>query len=265
MNEPAELRHDLIEEQRALDAVVADLDDAQWRSSTPSPGWDVADQIGHLAYFDAAAALSISDPPAYLENVRVLAKRSQNESPEVFTLDEFQTMTPSQVLERRRENRAALATAAANLDDRTRVDWFGRAMSGRSFLTARLMETWAHGTDVADTVGAHLPATNRLRHIAHLGFITRAWSYRVRGEEPPSGDLRVELVGPSGDVWTFGPADGVEIVSGPAEDFCLVTTQRRHLDDTGLVTGPLGREWLVRAQAFAGPATDGPPPSKATP
>ena len=265
MSEPSTLRDDLIDEQRALDVIVADLDDAQWRAATPSPGWDVADQIGHLAYFDAAAALSISDPPAYLESVRVLAQRSRDESPEVFTLEEFRSMTPSQVLERWRANRASLAEAAAHLDDRTRVDWYGRAMSGRSFLTARLMETWAHGTDVADTVGARLPATDRLRHIAHLGFITREWSYRVRGEEPPSGSIRVELTGPSGDVWTFGPADAVETVSGPAEDFCLVTTQRRHLDDTGLVAGPLGREWLVRAQAFAGPPTDGPGPTTARP
>jgi uncharacterized protein (TIGR03084 family) len=251
----------VIDEQQALDAIVGGLDDVQWHAATPSPGWDVADQIGHLTYFDAAAALSISDPPAYRQSVTELVRRSQRESPEVFTLEEFRAMAPSQLLERWRANRAALALAAASLDDRTRVDWYGRAMSGRSFLTARLMETWAHGTDVADTIGARLPATDRLRHIAHLGFITREWSYRVRGEEPPHGDVRVELTSPSGDLWTFGTADAVETISGPAEDFCLVATQRRHIDDTQLVAGPLGREWLLHAQAFAGPPTDGPRPS----
>ena len=149
------------------------------------------------------------------------------------------------------------------MDERTRVDWYGRAMSGRSFLTARLMETWAHGTDVADTVGLRLEATDRLRHVAHLGFITREWSYRVRGEEPPEASIRVELTSPSGELWTFGPSDTAETITGPAEDFCLVATQRRHVDDTSLVAGPLGREWLLRAQAFAGPPTDGPRPSSA--
>ena len=48
-------------------------------------------------------------------------------------------------------------------------------------------------------------------------------------------------------------------VTGPAEDFCLVVTQRRHVDDTRLaVRGPLAREWMECAQAFAGPATSGP-------
>ena len=261
MSNRTELRDDLIAEQQALDAIVDGLDDAQWHKTTPSPAWDIADQIGHLAYFDAAATMSISDPPAYLESVALLARRSQQESPEVFTLEEFRAMAPPQILERWRTNRTSLAQAAASLDDRTRVDWYGRAMSGRSFLTARLMETWAHGTDVADTIGVRLPATDRLHHIAHLGFITREWSYRVRGEEPPNGNVRIELTSPSGDLWTFGAADAVETITGPAEDFCLVTTQRRHVDDTQLVAGPLGREWLLRAQAFAGPPTDGPRPS----
>ena len=262
MTERSELREDLIAEQQALDALVADLDDAGWHLTTPSPGWDVADQIGHLAYFDGAAALSISDPAAYLESVATLVRRSEFESPEIFTLEEYRASTSTQVLARWRENRAALARAASGLDDRTRVEWFGRAMSGRSFLTARLMETWAHGVDVADTLGAKLPATDRLRHIAHLGFITREWSYRVRGEEPPTASVRVELTSPSGEPWVFEATDAAETISGPAEDFCLVAVQRRHVDDTRLVTGPLGREWLLRAQAFAGPPTTGPQPTR---
>jgi uncharacterized protein (TIGR03084 family) len=258
------LRDDLVGEQMALDTLVHELSDAQWHTMTPSPGWNVADQIGHLAYFDAAAALSISDPESYLESVKQMSRRSKDENPENFTLEEFRAMTPAQVLERWRANRISLNDAAASLDDRTRVDWYGRPMSGRSFLTARLMETWAHGTDVADTIGQKLPATNRLRHIAHLGFITREWSYRVRGEEPPTGQVQLLLTSPGGDVWAFGSSDSDEVIRGPAEDFCLVVTQRRHVDDTQLEVGPLGREWLLRAQAFAGPPTSGPVPSSIT-
>ena len=172
-------------------------------------------------------------------------------------------MSPPQVLERWRSNRAALNRAGATMDERTRVDWYGRAMSARSFLTARLMETWAHGTDVADALGERLVATDRLRHIAHLGFITREWSNRVRGDEPPPTSIYVALTSPSGATWTFGPADAPETITGTAEDFCLVCTQRRHVDDTHLIAGPTGREWLERAQAFAGPASDGPRPSSA--
>ena len=132
-------------------------------------------------------------------------------------------------------------------------------MSAKSFVTARLMECWAHGTDVVDAVGGRRPPTRRLAHIARLGFITRGWSYINRGEPVPEGEVRVELDGPDGDRWVFGPEDAVASVDGDAEQFCLVVTQRRNLDDTALIVdGSLADDWLQKAQAFAGPATDGP-------
>ena len=57
---------DLLAEQDALDAVVAPLPDEAWAMPTPSPGWTVADQIGHLTYFDGTAALAITDPDAFV-------------------------------------------------------------------------------------------------------------------------------------------------------------------------------------------------------
>jgi uncharacterized protein (TIGR03084 family) len=137
-------------------------------------------------------------------------------------------------------------------------------MGAKSFLTARLMECWAHGQDVLDALGVERTATDRLRHVARLGFITRGWSYANRGLEPPPGEVRVELAGPSGESWCFGPEDAPSAVTGPALDFCLVVTQRRHVDDTDLrITGEVARDWLEKAQAFAGPPTDGPTPRRA--
>lgn len=72
------------------------------------------------------------------------------------------------------------------------------------------------------------------------------------------GDVRLELVGPNGATWTWGPETAEDVVRGPAEEFCLVVTQRRHLADTSLVAGELGTHWLQRAQAFAGAPTSGP-------
>ena len=75
--------------------------------------------------------------------------------------------------------------------------------------------------------------------------------------------MRVELIGPNGEVWTWGPEDAADVVRGPALDFCLLVTQRIHRDDTALVAaGPDAprRGWAI-AQCFAGPPTDGPPPS----
>ncbi|MFW2338558.1 MAG: hypothetical protein ACN4GK_00770, partial [Acidimicrobiia bacterium] len=102
------------------------------------------------------------------------------------------------------------------------------------------------------------PGTDRLLHVVQLGHITRGWSYSNRGLQPPAGEVRLTLAAPSGGIWTFGESDASEHISGEALDFCLVVTQRRHLDDTALECTPGAREWLLIAQAFAGPATDGP-------
>ena len=134
-------------------------------------------------------------------------------------------------------------------------------MGAKSFLTARLMECWAHGQHVVDAVGAERAPTDRLQHIAQLGFITRNWTYLNRGLDVPASAVRVELAAPSGGTWTFGPGDAPQSIVGPAVDFCLVVTQCRHIDATGLVvTGDDAHDWMTKAQAFAGSATDGPPP-----
>ena len=256
----SEVTADLRAEQDALDAVVAGLTDIQWRLATPSLGWSVADQIGHLTYFDGTAVLAITDPDAFRASVKEL--RDAGDHADDLMLQ--RQLAPTELLAAWRTNRCRLGQAADKLEDGTRVAWYGPPMGARSFLTARLMECWAHGQDVVDAVGAVRPATDRLRHIAQLGVITRGWSYVNRGLEPPAGGVRVELTAPSGAVWRFGDGQDdhdANVVTGPAEDFCLVVTQRRHVDDTALeVTGALARDWLEKAQAFAGPPTDGPRP-----
>ena len=263
MTDLDDLRRDLVAEQDALDAIVASLEPGQWALPTPSPGWDVADQIGHLTYFDRAAATAITDPGAFKASVEALFAAALDGGADQFTLGTFRALDRPAQLAEWRAGRAALAEAAATLTEGDRVDWYGPPMGAKSFLTARLMEVWAHGADVVEAVGATRVPTDRLRHVAQLGYITRGWSYAVRGEEPPSGQVRLELVAPSGATWTWGPEDADDTVRGAAEEFCLVVTQRRHLDDTGLVAGDLGRHWLLRAQAFAGPPSTGPAPRRA--
>jgi uncharacterized protein (TIGR03084 family) len=255
-----DLRSELGAEQEALDAVVASIDDDQWRWPTPSPGWTVADQIGHLAFFDRSAATAITDVEKFREELNALIDAIASDGLDDFTLRSYREMKGSELLERWRQNRKLLNEAAQTLTDDSRLPWYGPSMSAKSFLSARLMETWAHGTDVVDALKTTRPATDRLRHIAKLGYLTRAWSYGVRGKDVPTEDIRVDLIGPSGDVWSWGPDDADESVTGSAEEFCLVVTQRRHVDDTSLKYGELGRDWLIRAQAFAGGPSEGPQP-----
>jgi uncharacterized protein (TIGR03084 family) len=262
-----EVRADLLAEQEALDAVVADLTAEQFARPTPSPRWTVADQLAHLTYFDRNAALAIMDPDLFPTTVHdlIVSAAGGDEAVDEFVLGAWRHLPPDELLAAWREGRARLADAAATLEDDTRIAWYGPSMGSKSFLTARLMEVWVHGQDIVDTVGGTRPATDRLRHIAQLGTITRKWSYLNRGLEAPEGEVAVILTAPSGATWTFGDdSPTADVVRGPAEDFCLVVTQRRHLDDTRLeVTGDVARDWLLRAQAFAGPATDGPAPKEA--
>ena len=160
-----------------------------------------------------------------------------------------------------------MVEAFAEADPSSRVPWYGPSMGALSFISARLMETWAHGQDVCDALGADRVATNRLRHIAHLGVRARPFSYMVRGNEVPAGRIDVVLTGPDDDEWRWEIGEeqvGVPVatVSGSALDFCLVVTQRRNLADTGLVVaGALAEDWMAIAQAFAGPPGPGRPPA----
>ena len=262
-----DLLADLLDEQASLDEIVAPLNDRDWDRPTPSPRWSVTDQIGHLCYFDGAAVQAIRDPEAFSVEAKRMMEASlvSETSGDHFTLGEFRALPVGDRLEHWRSNRRRLADAVGTLGERDRVSWYGPSMGAKSFVTARLMEVWAHGTDVCDTVGAHLEPTHRLRHVAQLGCITRAWTYINRGQPAPETDVRIELTAPSAEVWTWGDAGaaGDNTVTGAALDFCLVVTQRRHVDDTGLVvTGEHATDWLSKAQAFAGPPSNGPGPSR---
>ena len=249
---------DLAAEQEALEAVVTTLAEALWDRPTPFYEWTIRDEICHLAFFDAAARLSSTDTAAFAVQMEQAAKGGD---PFEETLKIGRAMSTEALLDWWRRERSGLIEALKALPPGHRPPWFGPPMGVRSFTTARLMEIWAHGQDVLDTLGRERPATGRLRHIAHLGVSTCAWSFLIRGLTPPKAPIRVELLGPTGEAWIWGPADAVEIIRGAAEDFCLVVTQRRHVDDTDLaVTGDVARHWMRIAQAFAGPPVEGPGP-----
>jgi len=158
------------------------------------------------------------------------------------------------------EARRRLLTTFAALDPGLRVPWYGPPMSAASSVTARLMETWAHGQDVADALGVTREPTDRLRHVAHIGVRAMPFSYALHGRPAPTAPVRVELTAPGGESWTWGPQGVPDLVRGPALDFCLLVTQRRHRADLALrTTGPVATEWLSIAQAFAGEPGKGAP------
>jgi uncharacterized protein (TIGR03084 family) len=245
------LLDDLLAETRVVEDLLAGLDDDAWDLPTPAEGWAIRDQISHLAYFDEAATLAATDPDAFRVAAAELMAVGAGFPDEVAA--RYRAMPPADLLAWFWRARGDLVTVFTDLDPKARLPWYGPDMSAASSVTARLMETWAHGQDVADAVGVQREPTVRLRHVAHLGVSTFGFAYVLNGRAVPDTPVRVELTAPDGDVWTWGPADAENTVRGPALDFCLAVTQRRHLRDTALqVSGPVATEWMGIAQAFAG-------------
>jgi uncharacterized protein (TIGR03084 family) len=255
----AALAADLAAESAVTRALVAGLDETGWRTPTPAAGWDIADQIGHLAYFDEVAVRSAVQPDEFRAE---LAAAPESINPDTIAA-RYRDRTGAQTLVWFEGARAGLLETFTRLDPTIRLPWFGPPMSAASSLTARLMETWAHTQDIADTLGVTRAPTGRLRHVAHIGIGARAFSYAVRGQTPPEAPVRVELTAPDGTLWTWGPADAGDRVTGTALDFCLLVTQRRHRDDLDLtVDGHAAQEWMAIAQAFAGPPGPGRQPTR---
>ncbi|MDG9719276.1 TIGR03084 family metal-binding protein [Streptomyces sp. DH24] len=252
MADPTPVIDDLREESEELDRLVAGLPPEQWALATPAPRWSIAHQIAHLAWTDRSALAAVTDE----EHFRALVEKALA-APDSYVdegAEEGARLAPPRLLETWRTGRAALEKALRAAPPGARFPWYGPPMSAASMATARLMETWAHGLDVADALGVAPPPTARLRHIARIGVRARDYAFHVHGLTPPAGEFRVELTGPAGEMWTYGPDDAPERVTGPALDFCLLVTQRAHRADLAVrAEGADAERWLGIAQAFAGP------------
>ena len=245
------LAADLEAESVVLRAILAPLDEGSWRRATPAPGWSIGDQVSHLAYFDDVALRSAVDPQAFA------AEKAEMDATGGVRPDEvaarYRSLSGPELLAWFDEARARVVRTFAGLEPGLRVPWFGPPMSAASSLTARIMETWAHGQDVADALGVRREPSGRLRHVAHIGVGARVFSYAAHGRPVPDAPVRVELEAPDGSLWTWGPEDARDRITGTALDFALLVTRRRHRDDLALqVRGPAAQEWAEIGQAFAG-------------
>src|ERR1700704_2449996 len=199
------LGRDALAEHDDLRAILVDVPPDAGGRPAPAAGWTIRDQISHLAYFDGAARLSMADPDAF-RAARVEAVADIEKFVEA-TLASGRGIPGSELLDRFAAERRGLVDAARAAPEGVRIPWYGPDMAVPSSVTARIMETWAHGQDVADALGVERPLTGRLRHVCDIGIRARPFSYRNRGLEPPGTPLRIELVAPDDSRWEWGPAD----------------------------------------------------------
>ncbi len=257
-----ELCADLLAEYSELATLADGLTAEEWDLVTPFDGWTVHDEVAHLAFFDEAGLLAVRDAEAFGRHAAAIGEQmAKGARISAVARRHFGERPGPALLAPWRARFTELVGALAALAPKDRLPWYGPPMGARSFATARLMETWAHGQDVWDALRRRRPATERLRHVAHIGVTTFGWSFANRGLPVPAAAPRVELRSPSGETWTWNERSEAGWLRGTAEEFCLVVTQRRHPADTGLqASGESTRRWLAIAQCFAGPPAEGPPP-----
>lgn len=247
---------DLTAEAREVEGLVTGLDEAGWQRPTPAPGWTVAHQIAHLAFIFRLAGTAAADPELF---AAMAAKASTNfEAAVNAALDGYLGDPHEVLLSRWRDERDTSIKALAAVPGNQLVPWLVRPLPPAVLCCAGMMELFAHGQDIADALGVTREYTDRLWHIAWFATLTWDFGYQSRGLTPPEVQFRYELTAPSGAVWEFGPADAKQRITGPAEDFCLLTTRRRHRDDLAVrAVGPDAEHWLDIAQAYRGPAGEG--------
>ncbi|MFE7448673.1 TIGR03084 family metal-binding protein [Streptomyces griseus] len=256
MSDLANVLKDLATAGDETDRMVADLDDAQWALDTPAPGWTVTDQIAHLVFVYRLAGTAAADPEAF----RAMTEKASGDFDGAVNaaLAAYRSGTPQALLDRWRAERAATIEALAAVPPGQTVPWLVNPLPPVVLACAGLMETFAHGQDIADTIGVRRDPAPWLRHVAGFAMLTQAFGYEARGLTPPSEPFRFELTSPTGELWEYGPPEAAHRITGPAHDFCLLVTRRRHRDDLALTaTKGAADHWLDIAQAYRGPAGEG--------
>ncbi|MGR3322024.1 MAG: TIGR03084 family metal-binding protein [Pseudooceanicola sp.] len=253
---------DFLDETRALHALTGEMAEDGFDRPTAFKGWSTNDVLQHLHHYNILADLSLFDPERFAEEYgKVQALREQGLDMVAASREMLGDLAGAELRAAWLEQAEAMAPRWHDADPATRVDWAGPSMSARSSISARLMETWAHGQEIWDLAGRVRADTDRIRSIAVLGVNTFGWTFKARGEAPPGERPTVRLSAPSGEEWTFPGSD--EEIGGSATEFCQVVTQTRNIADVALrVEGPVAREWMAKAQCFAGPPN--PPPAPGT-
>jgi len=237
-------------EGREVTALVAGLEPDRWALPTPAPGWTVLHQVAHLAATFELFGLAAGDPAAFQE---LTARLSPDFDADVEAALQRYLVAPSALLELWRTELASGVNALAAVPSSQLVPWVVRPMPPGMLARAGLMELFGHGQDIADTLGIRPVRTDRIRYLVE--FAIRSWDfgYLARGLAPPPVRFRYELTAPSGARWTFGSEDAGQKITGPALDFCLLVSRRRHRADLAITaTGPEADRWIDLAQAYRG-------------
>lgn len=255
---------DLAAEAAYVDVLVDGLADAEWARPTPAPGWSVAHQVGHLTFVYRLATLSASDPARFLATTSTVEERGGFTAVVEATATEHLAEGPAALLAHWRRARTGAVAALRAVPVGTVVPWLVNPLPAPVLAGAGMMEAFAHGQDIADALGIRPQRTDRIRRVVDFVALTWRFGYESRGLTPPAQPPRFDVVAPSGETWHAGDAAGAGgVITGSAEDLCLLATRRRHRSDLDLTADTAAADaWLDVAQAFRGPAGAGRSPGQ---
>jgi len=251
---------DFREESEALFRLVDPLKEAELESRTQFKGWTINDVVGHLHIWNWAADLSLKDGDGFQAFFKDFVEVVLSEGMRTAEEKWLDGLKNRELLDTWRRFYLETSERFAAADPRARVPWAGPDMSVRSSITARFMETWAHGQEVYDQMGVVRSNTDRIKNIVVLGVNAYNWSFSVHSMEVPGPMPFLRLTAPSGELWEWGDVSKENLIQGSAEEFCQVITQVRNIGDTCLeVAGNTATQWMASAQCFAGPPETPPP------
>ncbi len=252
--------NDFFEESKSLASIIVPLDGSALTTPTQFKNWTIEDIIGHLHMFNHAAQLALQGSDHFKAFFAPMAK-DLNQGKSLLSVQKewLQDINGIKLLKIWQAGYETLAESFADTDPARRIAWAGPDMSARSSVTARQMETWAHGQAVFDILGIHRENKDRIRNIVHLGINTFGWTFLNRKLEVPEPAPFVSLTAPSGAIWEWNEQQSDNVVRGSAVEFCQIVTQTRNFKDTGIETiGETAGRWMSMAQCFAGQPVDGP-------
>lgn len=248
-SQPADFR----DESDALSGLLSALGDDDFNRRTRFKQWTIAEIITHLHVWNWAAEQALADEEALVRLVADFIAQRDTTSLREFEKRWVGALSDRSLVDAWRIQYRKTADRFQQVDPRIRTKWFGPEMSARSNITARLMETWAHGQAIYDLLGARRIDTDRIRNVAVLGVQTFEWTFKTHRQALPKVKPHVRLTGPSGAIWTWNEESQTDLIVGSAVEFCQVVTQVRNIADTGLkVGGESAQRWMRIAQCFAG-------------
>ena len=249
-------------ESDALYQLLQALNDDDLNEATQFKGWTINAILQHLHYFNYAARISLQDGPEIRQLLDDLRKsQEKGESLVDYADTQLNGVKGRSLLRLWRDYYTDMAHTFREADPKQRVKWAGPDMSVLSSITARLMETWAHGQAIFDLIGVMREDRDHIKNIVVLGNNTFTWTFTNREEKVPDQKPFLKLRAPSNDIWEFNDHSEHNRIEGTATEFCQVVTQTRNVRDTTLnVVGDTANKWMAVAQCFAGPSRNPPNP-----